>query len=165
MLARTRQLGHVPGAQMFTEEFLREDSIHVIADPVWCEASERRYYIMHFLHQAARHFPEEKKALKALEDQFWTACDIMGNTKRGYISKIGDNPVNMQKLAKDLRGQKWPGACGNSGRRTPKGSGCSSSCWGAWAPGKKANNRCHIQEIIESLTPFPCFRRLSWQGR
>ncbi|MCL1855911.1 MAG: hypothetical protein FWF86_09275, partial [Clostridia bacterium] len=79
MRAEARRLGYVPGAQMWTEGCMREDSINEIADPTWCEASERRYYIMHFLHQAARHFPEEQEALKALADQFWKASEIMGN--------------------------------------------------------------------------------------
>ena len=100
MLSEAKRLGYVPGAQMWTEESLREDSIHVIADPTWCEASERRYYIMHFLYQAVEHFPGEKEALNALGDQFWKASEIMGNMKKGYLSKVGNNPVNMKKLAK-----------------------------------------------------------------
>jgi len=99
MMAEARRLGYVPGAQMFGEESL-DDAIRALADPTWCEASERRYYIMHFLHQLAQHFPEEKKALKALDDHFWYTCEIMGNQKKGYISKVGHDPVNMEMFAK-----------------------------------------------------------------
>jgi len=100
MLAEARRLGYVPGARMWTEGRIKEDSLNELADPTWCEASERRYYIMHFLHQAAQYFPEEKAALKTVENHFWFTCEIMGNQKKGYISKVGHDPVNMELFSK-----------------------------------------------------------------
>ena len=99
MLAEAERLGTMPGAQIFYEEST-EKSIDVLADPTFCELAERRYYIMHFFYQAAEHFPEEKAALNALGDQFWFTSEIMGNQKKGYVSKVGHDPVNMELFAK-----------------------------------------------------------------
>jgi len=93
-------LGTMPGAQIFYEEST-EKSIDVLADPTFCELAERRYYVMHFCYQAAEHFPEEKAALNALGDQFWFTSEIMGNQKKGYVSKVGHDPVKMELFAKN----------------------------------------------------------------
>jgi hypothetical protein len=103
MMAEAKRRGTLPGGQMFwadQEKPIDHNILAALADPTWCEASERRYYIMHFMHQMAQHFPDEKKALGALDTHFWKACEIMGNTKKGYISKVGHDPVNMKLFAK-----------------------------------------------------------------
>ncbi|MCL2701459.1 MAG: hypothetical protein FWE88_07170 [Phycisphaerae bacterium] len=98
MIREVRRLRYVPGAQMFANELPQGEitdqqirqRIHAVADPTWCEMAERRYYIMHFFYQAAQYFPEEKEALKEIEDHFAWSNTIMGSK---YIKEAGHDPV------------------------------------------------------------------------
>ncbi len=99
MITEVRRLNMIPGAQMFSHDLQEEnirDQMNALADPTWCEMSERRYYIMHFFYQAKQHFPEEAEAFQTLEDHFWRACEIMGNQQNGYIGEVGHDPVNAE---------------------------------------------------------------------
>jgi hypothetical protein len=102
MITKVKEQRIIPGAEMFSHDLQDEEireRIYTLADPTWCEMSERRYYIMHFFYQAKFYFPEEAAAFQALEDHFWMACDIMGDQNNGYISEVGHDPVNTDVFA------------------------------------------------------------------
>lgn len=103
MVEQVRQTRVVPGARMFRqplEENVPEEKVraylHVLADPTWCEMAERRYYIMHFFHQAALHFPEVKEAMGQIMHHFGRSNGIMGEE---YIRQVGHDPVNAERFA------------------------------------------------------------------
>jgi hypothetical protein len=99
MITKVKRQRVIPGSEMFSHDMQDEnirDLMNTLADPTWCEMSERRYYIMHFFYQAKKYFPGEEAEFQALEDQFWWACDIMGNQQNGYISEVGHDPVNSE---------------------------------------------------------------------
>lgn len=98
MIAEVKRTRIVPGGDCgefegeTTDENVRKFIDHV-ADPTWCNMAERRYYIMHFFRQSAQYFPEEKEALKEIEDHFGWSNGIMGDT---YVKEVGHDPVNAE---------------------------------------------------------------------
>ncbi|MCL1909955.1 MAG: GNAT family N-acetyltransferase, partial [Kiritimatiellaeota bacterium] len=94
MIAEVKRTRFVPGAHANDAKFSGEATdenikkhLQSIADPVWCEMAERRYYIMHFFRQAARHFPEMKDEMKKIEDHFAWSNTIMGSE---YVKETGE---------------------------------------------------------------------------
>ena len=103
MVATAIRLKYIPGAQMFSCDLNADNArekMNVLADPTWCEMAERRYYIMHFFYQAAQHFPEEKEAMKEIENHFGWSNSIMGDK---YIKEVGHDPVTEAFEKADVR--------------------------------------------------------------
>ena len=109
MLEKARQIGYIPGGENANIDKTNTDEEiwNIICrsyDCTWCSMGERRYYVMHFLNQAAEHFSEVRDELQELASHFWNASNIISNKESGYNSEIGDDPVNSEILQKqDVR--------------------------------------------------------------
>lgn len=81
------------------EELTAENVLSVltpVADPLWCEYAEKRYYGAHFIRQAKVHFPDIAESL----EQAACCLDKIGPFVDEYIGKTGHDPVDMQKFGK-----------------------------------------------------------------
>ena len=48
-----------------------ERALLSMADPLWCDYAERRYYASNFIRQAGEFFPAQKDEMKALAGLYW----------------------------------------------------------------------------------------------
>ena len=98
-IAEVKRTLWVPGAwQDFTYDNLTDenilDALNSMADPLWCDYAERRYYAANFMRQARRYFPESKAEMESIAGMYWAIDSAMHE----YIEFTGHDPIDEDKF-------------------------------------------------------------------